>query len=63
MESRSFRAAFRDHPEAEGALVTSPTAYGTCSDLAAVAAVCHEHGRPLIADEAWGAHLPFHPAL
>ncbi|MFD7517385.1 aminotransferase class I/II-fold pyridoxal phosphate-dependent enzyme [Streptomyces niveus] len=61
--AESFRAAFRDHPEAKGALVTSPTAYGTCSDLAAVADVCHEHGRPLIADEAWGAHLPFHPAL
>ncbi|MFD3920049.1 aminotransferase class I/II-fold pyridoxal phosphate-dependent enzyme [Streptomyces sp. NPDC058595] len=59
----SYRAAFREHPEAKGALVTNPTAYGTCSDLAAVADVCHEHGRPLIADEAWGAHLPFHPAL
>ncbi|MER7729167.1 ornithine decarboxylase [Streptomyces sp. NPDC096323] len=59
----SFRAAFRENPEARGALVTSPTPYGTCADLAAIAAVCHEHGKPLIADEAWGAHLPFHPDL
>jgi arginine/lysine/ornithine decarboxylase len=28
-----------------------------------VAAVCHELGKPLIVDEAWGAHLPFHPDL
>ncbi|HSX97346.1 MAG TPA: ornithine decarboxylase, partial [Streptomyces sp.] len=30
--SESFDAAFREHPEAKGALVTSPTPYGTCSD-------------------------------
>ena len=24
---------------------------------------CHERGKPLIVDEAWGAHLPFHPDL
>ncbi|MCP2341589.1 hypothetical protein [Actinomadura rupiterrae] len=44
-------------------LVTSPTPYGTCADLAAIAQVCHRHGRPVIVDEAWGAHLPFHPDL
>lgn len=36
---------------------------GTCADLAAIAEVCHRRGRPLIVDEAWGAHLPFHPDL
>ncbi|ONK10232.1 ornithine decarboxylase [Streptomyces sp. MP131-18] len=59
----AFEAAFAAHPDARGALVTSPTPYGTCTDLAAVAAVCHARGRPLIVDEAWGAHLPFHPGL
>lgn len=43
--------------------MTTPTPYGTCSDLAAIAEVCHRRGRPLIVDEAWGAHLPFHPDL
>ncbi|WP_306325770.1 aminotransferase class I/II-fold pyridoxal phosphate-dependent enzyme [Streptomyces venezuelae] len=61
--AEAFRAALADHPDAKGALVTSPTPYGTCSDLAAIAEACHEHGVPLIVDEAWGAHLPFHPDL
>ncbi|MET9963490.1 DegT/DnrJ/EryC1/StrS family aminotransferase [Streptomyces sp. NPDC006326] len=59
----AFEAAFEAEPEARGALVTSPTPYGTCSDLAAIAEVCHRRGAPLIVDEAWGAHLPFHPGL
>jgi arginine decarboxylase len=60
---RAFEAAFTEHPDARGALVTSPTPYGTCADLAAIADLCHRRGRPLIVDEAWGAHLPFHPDL
>ncbi|MEU4732927.1 ornithine decarboxylase [Streptomyces sp. NPDC023588] len=59
----AFEAAFAEHPDARGALVTTPTPYGTCSDLAAIAEVCHRRDRPLIVDEAWGAHLPFHPGL
>ncbi|MEV7180038.1 ornithine decarboxylase [Kitasatospora sp. NPDC093679] len=59
----AFDSAFRRHPDARGALVTSPTPYGTCADLAAIADTAHRHGRPLIVDEAWGAHLPFHPEL
>ena len=61
--AQAFEERFAEHPDARGALVTSPTPYGTCADLAAIAEVCHRHGRPLIVDEAWGAHLPFHPAL
>ncbi|MFE5632624.1 aminotransferase class I/II-fold pyridoxal phosphate-dependent enzyme [Streptomyces sp. NPDC056470] len=59
----AFAAAFAEHPDARGALVTTPTPYGTCSDLGAIAEVCHRHGKPLVVDEAWGAHLPFHPDL
>ncbi|MDJ1133025.1 aminotransferase class I/II-fold pyridoxal phosphate-dependent enzyme [Streptomyces iconiensis] len=59
----SFEAAFAAHPDARGALVTSPTPYGSCADLAGIAQVCHAQGRPLVVDEAWGAHLPFHPDL
>jgi arginine/lysine/ornithine decarboxylase len=59
----SFDRAFEENPEAVGALVTSPSPYGTCSDLRSIAEVCHRHGKPLIVDEAWGAHLPFHDDL
>ena len=61
--AEAFRDKFAAHPGACGALVTSPTPYGTCADLAAVAEICHALGRPLIVDEAWGAHLPFHEKL
>ena len=55
--------AWDEHPDAAGALIVSPTPYGTCADIAAIAGICHERGKPLIVDEAWGAHLPFHPDL
>ncbi|WP_280346440.1 aminotransferase class I/II-fold pyridoxal phosphate-dependent enzyme [Nocardia neocaledoniensis] len=55
--------AWREHPDAAGALIVSPSPYGTCADLRGIAEVCHARGKPLIVDEAWGAHLPFHPDL
>lgn len=60
---QSYEESFERHPDARGALITSPTPYGTCGDLERLAEVCHARGRPLIVDEAWGAHLPFHPDL
>lgn len=59
----AFEEGFRQHPDADGALVTSPTPYGAAADLTAIAQVCHRRGKPLIVDEAWGAHLPFHDEL
>ena len=56
-------AAWDRHPQAAGALIVSPTPYGTCADIGAIADICHRRGKPLIVDEAWGAHLPFHPDL
>ncbi|BBU22855.1 arginine/lysine/ornithine decarboxylase [Mycobacterium xenopi] len=55
--------AWQEYPDAAGALIVSPSPYGTCADLARIADICHERGKPLIVDEAWGAHLPFHPNL
>jgi arginine decarboxylase len=61
--AEAFERGFAEHPDARGALATSPTPYGTCADLAAITRVCHDRDLPLIVDEAWGAHLPFHPDL
>ncbi|MGH3640372.1 MAG: aminotransferase class I/II-fold pyridoxal phosphate-dependent enzyme, partial [Mycobacterium sp.] len=55
--------AWDRHPDASGALIVSPSPYGTCADLHGIADVCHARGKPLIVDEAWGAHLPFHDDL
>jgi arginine decarboxylase len=55
--------AWERYPHAAGALIVSPTPYGTCADLKAIAEVCHQRNKPLIVDEAWGAHLPFHDRL
>ena len=44
-------------------MVVSPTYFGACADLAGLAAVAHARGLPLVVDEAWGAHLHFHPDL
>ncbi|MEV7662060.1 ornithine decarboxylase [Paenarthrobacter sp. NPDC089316] len=48
------------YPDASAAVIVSPTPYGTCADLEAITRICHQRGKPLIVDEAWGAHLPFH---
>ena len=51
--------ALEETPEARFVLLTSPTYDGVLSDIAAISALCHDHGVPLIVDEAHGAHLGF----
>ena len=53
------KAACEANPDAQAVLVTSPNYYGMLSDIAALAAVAHEHGMFLIVDQAHGAHLKF----
>jgi arginine decarboxylase len=55
--------ALKQHPDATAILMVSPTYYGTCGDVAAIAHLAHQHGLPLIVDEAHGAHFAFHPNL
>lgn len=56
-------AALNAHPDAKAVLLVSPTYYGVCSDVAAIAHLVHQHDIPLLVDEAHGAHLAFHPDL
>jgi arginine decarboxylase len=60
---QEVEATWDRYPEAAGALIVSPTPYGTGADISSIADVCHARGKPLIVDEAWGAHLPFHESL
>jgi arginine decarboxylase len=62
-EPEDVRRALDANPDAKGMLLITPTDWGTCADIAGVAEVVHERDLPLIVDEAWGAHLPFHPDL
>ena len=50
-------------PAAAGVWVVSPTYFGAVADVGALAALSHQHGLPLVVDEAWGAHLAFHEEL
>ncbi|MET9452592.1 aminotransferase class I/II-fold pyridoxal phosphate-dependent enzyme [Streptomyces cinerochromogenes] len=62
-EPDDVRDRLREHPDAKGMLLITPTDWGTCADVRGVADACHAFDVPLIVDEAWGAHLPFHPGL
>ena len=59
----SLAAALDATPDAVAAMVVSPTYFGACADVAALAEVAHSRGVPLVVDESWGAHLHFHPDL
>ncbi|MCL6593938.1 MAG: PLP-dependent transferase, partial [Alicyclobacillus sp.] len=56
-------AALRRHPDARLLYVTSPTYAGVVAPVQALAELAHNHGVPLLVDEAHGAHLGLDPAL
>ncbi|GIF16001.1 aminotransferase class I/II-fold pyridoxal phosphate-dependent enzyme [Actinoplanes teichomyceticus] len=56
-------AALAATPDISAVLMITPTEYGTGADVRGVAAICHRRGIPLLVDEAWGAHFPFHDGL
>ncbi len=57
------REALQKHPDARGVLLTRPNYYGAAPNLKKIAESCHQHGIPLLVDEAHGAHFIFHPRL
>lgn len=57
--ARDVRSALERHPDAAAVYVTSPDYYGGMSDLAAIAKVCGCFQKPLLVDNAHGAHLKF----
>jgi arginine decarboxylase len=63
MTPEALDRALLETPEAVGATVVSPTYFGAVADVAVLVEVAHGHGVPLVVDEAWGAHLPFHEGL
>jgi lysine decarboxylase len=59
----ALERALAETPDAVGAIVVSPTYFGAVGDVRGLSAVAHDHGVPLVVDEAWGAHLAFHDDL
>ena len=55
--------ALRRAPEVGAVFLVEPSYVGVLSDVAAIAEACHAAGAPLVVDQAWGAHLGFHPEL
>ena len=51
--------AYRENPDAEAVLITSPNYYGICSNIREIAEIVHSYGGVLIVDQAHGAHLKF----
>src|SRR5256714_11207828 len=57
--------ALEEHPSASAVLAFDPSYYGTTTDIAALADICHGRGLPLVTDDAWGLDysLSGHPEL
>jgi lysine decarboxylase len=56
-------AALSASPDARAVFLVEPSYVGVLSDVAAISSACRQRGVPLVVDQAWGAHLGFHPAL
>lgn len=63
LDTARVAAALADNPGARAVFVVEPGYVGTRSDVPGLAAAAHQAGAPLIVDQAWGAHLGFHPGL
>ncbi len=59
----TVRKVLDENPKAKALCFTSPTYYGAAADVEALVKLGHERGVIVMADEAWGAHLHFHPDL
>ncbi|MGB3491960.1 MAG: aminotransferase class I/II-fold pyridoxal phosphate-dependent enzyme [Elainellaceae cyanobacterium] len=57
------RSALEQYPEAVAVMLVSPTYYGVCCEIEAIANLVHAHQMPLLVDEAHGPHFGFHPGL
>ena len=57
------RHCLDENPDAKAVFILNPTYFGHVSDLEVISKLCYERGVLLLADEAHGAHFPFHEAM
>jgi len=60
IDPESVERALAELPEIEAVIITSPTYEGVVSDVKKIVDIAHKYGKPLIVDEAHGAHFGFH---
>lgn len=63
LTAASVQKAFEANPDCKALFLVSPSYYGVCSELSAIAAICHKYGALLLVDEAHGGHMYFHDGL
>ncbi len=59
----SLLSVLQRNPQARALFLTSPSYYGAAADVDALVALARQRDMLLLVDEAWGAHLAFHPRL
>ncbi len=62
-DPQAVAQALAAHPQAKLVILVSPTYWGVAADISAIVEIAHQRDVPVFVDEAWGPHLPFHPAL
>lgn len=56
---QEVKVCLEEYPDIQAVMITSPTYDGVVSDVGKIAEICHAYGKPLIVDEAHGAHFVF----
>ncbi|MEX1028682.1 MAG: hypothetical protein WDZ91_01400 [Paenibacillaceae bacterium] len=56
-------SALKQHPEAVGVILTNPNYYGMGVNLRSIIDRVHAMDKPVLVDEAHGAHYGFHPEI
>lgn len=59
--SDSIKENLKSNPFTKAVFVINPSYYGMVSDLESIVRISHGHGAAVLADEAHGAHMKFHP--
>lgn len=61
--TKQVEIALQQHPDAKAVLVINPTYYGVAGNLKEIVDIVHQHGIPVLVDEAHGVLTHFHDRL
>ncbi len=63
LETEQLEAGLQSHPDVRLVVLVHPTYYGACGPIVALIRCAHDHGVPVLVDEAHGSHLTFAPCF